>query len=244
MRTLGICMLLIGMAACGPADSTPAEPAQVTNAESAQISEAVAETVEAALKGDFGAGAVSEESCAGFENGVIPELFSVDAALITYGRAIPVKRAGHVVCYATWDKPDKAALEAAFTEKIQEWGRGMAAGKKEPMPKPARLDNRVSLTLVATQFDSAEAAVESLESSVATLQNGVTTNVGGKDYTVQSDFGDWLDNVGDKAIFNDKGELMVAYNGKRISVDVNVSGDPAADRNQAIELAMRLMGSP
>jgi len=243
MRTLGICMLLMGMAACGPAGSTPSEPAQVTDAESAQISEAVAETVEAARKGDFGADAVSEESCAMFENDVIPELFGIDAALITYRRSIPVKRVGHVVCSANWEKPDKAELESAFNEKIQEWGRGMASGKKEPMPKPPRMDNRVSLTLVATQFDSAAAAVASLEDSVATLEKGVTTNVGGKDYTVQSDFGDWLDNVGDKAIFTDKGELLVAYNGKRISVVVNVSDDPAADRNLAIELAKRVMAS-
>jgi len=243
MRALGICMLLIGMAACGPADSTPAEPAKTTEAGSGQISEVVAETVDQVLQGDFGAGEVSEESCATFESGVIPELFGVDAALISYRRSIPVKRVGHVVCSATWDKPDKAELESAFNEKIQEWGRGMASGKKEPMPKPPRMDNRVSLTLVATRFDSADAAVASLEDSVATLQKGVTTTVGGKEYTVQSDFGDWIDNVGDKAIFTDKGELMVAYNGKRISVTVGVSDDPAEDRSQAIELARRVMAS-
>lgn len=243
MRILGICMLIAGIAACGPAGSAPAEPAKTTAAESQQISEMVEETVEEALKGDFGSDEVSEASCAMFENGVIPDLFGINAALITHGRSIPVKRIGHVVCYATWDKPDKAELETAFQEKIQEWGRGMAAGKKEPMPKPARLESRVSITLIATQFDSADAAVANLESSVATLEKGVTTNVKGKDYTVQSDFGEWLDGVGDKAIFNDNGELMVAYNGKRISVVVEVSDDPAVNRNDAIELAKRIMQS-
>lgn len=243
MRILGICLLLIGMSACGPADSTPQEAGKVAGAESNQISEAVAETVEQALKGDFGANEVSEDSCAMFENGVVPELSGIDAALIIYRRAIPVKRAGHVVCIATWDRPDKAEMESAYTEKVQEWGRGMATGKKEPMPKPPRLENRMSLTLVATQFDSAEAAVTSLEDSVALLEKGVTTNVAGKDYTVQSDFGEWIDNVGDKAIFNENGEFMFAYNGKRFSVTVAISDDPAVDRNKAIELAKRVMES-
>lgn len=243
MRILGICLLLIGISACGPADSTPAEPMNANVADSDQISGVVEESVEQAMKGDFGSDAVSEESCAVFEGGVVPELFNTDAALISYRRAIPVKRAGHVVCFASWDRPDRAELEAAFAEKIQEWGRGMASGKKEPMPKPARYESRVSLTLVATQFDSAEAAVASLEDSVAVLEKGVTTSVSGKDYTVQYDFGEWVDNVGDKAIFNETGELMVAYNGKRIAVNVEVSDDPASDRNHAIELARRIMQS-
>ena len=76
------------------------------------------------------------------------------------------------------------------------------------------------------------------------LEKGVTTNVAGKDYTVQSDFGEWIEHVGDKAIFNETGELMVAVNGKRIAVNVEVSDDPEADRNYATELAMRIMGSP
>ena len=150
MRIFGICLLLIGISACGPANSTPAEPAKASVAESDEISGAVKESVEQALKGDFGSDAVSEESCASFESGVVPELFGTDAALITYRRTIPVKRAGHVVCTASWDRPDRAELEAAYTKKIQEWGRGMASGKKEPMPKPARYENRVSLTLIAT----------------------------------------------------------------------------------------------
>ncbi len=195
------------------------------------------------VRGDTDKNNVSEASCVILENGVVPELFGVDGALIRYRRSIPVKRAGHVVCSASWDYPDKAELEAEYLKKTQEWGRNMAAGKKEPMPKPPKMAARVSVTLVATQFDSAEAAVTSLEESVAMLEKGLTINVAGKDHTVQYDFGDWIDNVGDKAIFNEKGELLVAYDGKRIAVDVEVSDDPAADRKHAIELARRVMES-
>ena len=243
MKVFGICLLLIGISACGPADSTPAGADKTTSAESDQVSEAVAETVEQALKGDLGANEVSEGSCAMLEDGVVPEMFGVDAGLVNYRRSIPVKRVGHVVCMANWERPDKAELEAAFMQKMQEWGRGKATGKKEPMPKPARLENSVSITLVATEFDSADAAVSSLESTVATLEKGVTTNVGGKDYTVQSDFGGWIDNLGDRAIFTDKGELLLAYKGRRYAVNVEVSDDPAEDRNLAIDLARRLLGS-
>lgn len=238
MKAFGICLLLIGISACGPADSTSAGADQ-----SVEVSEVVAETVEQALKGDFGADEVSEDSCAAFENGVVPALFGVDAGLISYRRSIPVKRVGHVVCLASWERPGRAELEAAYTQKVQEWARGNATGKKEPMPKPARLENSVSITLVATEFDSADAAVSSLESTVASLEKGITTNVGGKDYTVQSDFGEWIDAVGDKAIFTDKDELLLAYNGRRYAVNVGVSDDSAENRKLAIDLARRLMES-
>lgn len=241
MRVFHLFPLLICLSACGPADSTPSVTDTVAGEQPDQISEAVAQSVEQAVKGDFGADEVSEDSCAGFENGLVSDLFDVDTAQISYRRSIPVKRAGHVVCLATWERPDRAELESAYMEEIQEWTRGKTTGKKDPMPKPARLDNTVSITLLATQFDSADAAVTSLENAVAALEKGVTTNVGGKDYTAQHDFGDWIDNLGDKAIFNETGELLVAYKGKRFSVNVRVSDDPAEDRSKAIELAKRLM---
>ena len=47
--------------------------------------------------------------------------------------------------------------------------------------------------------------------------------------------------MGDKAIFSDSGELMVADDGKRFAVMVKVTDDPDADREQAIALARRIM---
>lgn len=184
---------------------------------------------------------VSEDSCAVLENGMVPETFGVDAALVSYRRSVPVKSVGHVVCSASWDNPDKAAMDAAYMKKLQDWTRNKASGKNEPMPNQPNSVAQVSVTLVATRFDSSAAAVASLEDAVATLSKGVKVNVGGKDYEKKTSFGDWLDNVGDKAVFSDSGELLVADDGKRFSVLVKVSGDPDTDREHAIALASKIM---
>lgn len=184
---------------------------------------------------------VSEDSCALLENGMVPETFGVDAALVSYRRSVPVKSVGHVVCSASWESPDKAEMDAAYMKKLQDWTRNKTSGKKEPMPKPPNSVAQVSVTLVATRFDSDAAAVASLEDAVATLSKGVTVNVGGKDYEKKTSFGDWLDNVGDKAIFSDSGELLVADEGRRFSVVVKVSDDPGKDQENAIALANRIM---
>lgn len=239
MRALTYCLVLTIMAACGPADSTSAGASKLTT----DVSNEAEELVKQASKGASTSMDVSEEACVMLEDGVVPELFGVDPSQITYQRSIPVKRAGHVVCSAGWDYPDKAELEAAYTQSVQQWGRDMATGKKEPMPQMPSLAASVSITLMATRYDSVEAAVAGLEGSVNSLQKGVTVTVGGKDYTTQEDFGDWIDNVGDKAIFTAKGELLVAYNGSRFSVNVAVSDDPAVDQDQTLLLAGRIMQS-
>jgi len=184
---------------------------------------------------------VSEDSCAALENGMVPETFDIDASLVSYRRSVPVKSVGHVVCSASWENPDKAAMDAAYMQKLQDWTRNKTSGKKEPMPKPPNSVAQVSVTLVATHFDSDAAAVASLEDAVATLSKGVKVNVGGKEYEKKTSFGDWLDGVGDKAVFSDSGELLVADDGKRFSVSVRVSEDPDADREHAIALARRIM---
>jgi len=239
MRILGYCLLLIGIAACGPSDSASAGKEQAVD----DLSADVEATVNQALAGDFSSDEVSEETCAVIEDGVIPELFGVDPVQVSYRRSIPVKRVGHVVCIASWDYPDKAEREAAFTQKMQEWGRGKATGSKEPMPKMSKLEASVSITLMATEYDSADAAIADLETSVARLQEGITVTVAGKEHTTQVDFGDWIDSVGDKAVFSDKGELLVAYNGRRFSVNVAVSDDPEEDQEQALLLAGQIMQS-
>jgi len=184
---------------------------------------------------------VSEDSCAMLENGMVPETFGVDAALVSYRRSVPVKSVGHVVCSASWENPDKAAMDAAYMQKLQDWTRNNATGKKAPMPKPPNSVAQVSVTLVATRFDSAAAAVASLEDAVATLSKGVKVNVAGKDYEKKTSFGDWLDNLGDKAIFSESGELLVADDGRRFSVLVKVSDDPGTDQENAIALANLIM---
>ncbi len=214
MKTLGFCAFLISMAVFGPAFPASDDPA-----------------------------GVNEDSCAVLENGLVPELFGVDGSLVSYRRSIPVKRAGHVLCNASWDNPDKAELEAAYASKLQEWSRNMATGKKEPMPKAPNALAQVSVTLVATRFDSAAAAVASLEEAVAYLGKGVTVTVADKEYEKKTGFGQWLENLGDRAIFSDQGELLVASKGRRFSVTVSVSTDPATDRERALALARRIIES-
>lgn len=222
MKAFAYCLLLASLAAGGTADARSADGDNTLGVAS---------------------GAVSEDSCAVFENGMVPELFGIDAALVSYRRSVPAKRAGHVVCIASWDNPGKAEMEAAYAQNLQEWSRNMATGKKEPMPKSPSAVAQVSVTLMATRFDSDAAAVASLEEAVASLSKGVTVNVAGKDYEKKTEFGEWLDNVGDKAIFSDKGELLVASGGKRFSVTVSVSDDAEADREIAVALAGRLVES-
>ena len=243
MRTLGMFMLVIGMVACGPTDSAPSRPEGAAEDNSAEVSRAVEETIGQALKGEDKPAEVSEETCAMLENGVVPEMFAVSAGLVSYKRSIPSKRAGHVVCSAMWDNPDKAELESAYIEKVQEWGRGKATGKKEPMPKLPRLQNRVSITLVSTRFDTAAAAVASLEVSVKSLQQGIKVNVASKEHETQIDFGNWIDGLGDKAIFTERDELLVAANGKRFAVMVEVADDAEVNRKHAIALAGNVIKS-
>jgi len=234
MKALVYCLVLTGIVACGPPDSASTGVAT-------DVSAAAGEAVKNISNGEHKSMDVSEEACAMLEDGVVSELFGVNPAQVTYKRSIPVKRAGHVLCSAMWDFDDKTEREAAYNESIQEWGRGKATGKKDPMPKPPRLSANVSITLMNSQFDSAEHAVADLESSVAYLEKGITVTVGGKEYEKKTEFGDWIDGVGDKAIFTDKGELLVAYNGSRFAVNVAVSDDPGMDREQAIVLAGHLM---
>lgn len=214
MKTPGYCLLLFSLAVCGSAIPGSAAAADAV---------------------------VSEDSCATIENGMIPDQFGVDASLVSYRRSVPSKGAGHVLCTASWDNPDKAAMDAAYSKRLQDWMRDKAAGKQEPMPKPPNSVAEVSVTLIATRFDSAAAAISSLEDAVATLTRGVTVNVSGKDYTTKSSFGDWLEDVGDKAVFSQNGELLVAADGRRFSVLVKVAEDPDANHRQAVALAKQII---
>ncbi|MGA9573241.1 MAG: hypothetical protein WBS20_04750 [Lysobacterales bacterium] len=234
-------LALIGLAACGP--SAESQNAANTNTEEA-TKQAVAEakeTVDRTLRGETQAtGSEALDGCLVFED-LVPEIFGVDASLVNFRRSIPVRRAGHVLCSASWDKPNKAELDKAYIEAMMEWTKNKARGEKPPKPKPPRGDNRVSLTLVADTFDSNAEAEASLEDAVATLSKGISVEVGGKTHETRTSFGDWIDGIGDKAIFSDKGELMVVSGTRRIAVDVSVTGDDAQDREKAVELAQQVI---
>ncbi len=50
-------------------------------------------------------------------------------------------------------------------------------------------------------------------------------------------FGDWIDGVGDKAIFTDRGDLMIAADGTQITISVSAMDSSELDQEKAIELA-------
>jgi hypothetical protein len=237
-----LCLILICSVACGRSDEPQDVGADDPQRAADQAMSEAQETVDRALSGKPPETHVAgTEGCVVFDTGLIPEVFGVEPSIVSYRRAIPVKSAGHVVCLASWDKPNKAELDKAYTEAITAWTMERMKGVKNPQPKPPSGTSSASLTLVADTFDSDEEAIESLESAVATLSKGISVEVGGKTHETKMSFGDWMDSPGDKAIFSDKGELLVATNGRRISVTVSAMADEEQDREKAIELARHVI---
>lgn len=103
-------------------------------------------------------------------------------------------------------------------------------------------DTEVSLTVMKDEYESAAAAVASLERAVAQLEEGITVTVQGNEHTTQVDFDDWMDGVGDKAAWAPGNrELLVAAHGVRFAVAVSGAGDDGACKAKAIEVARRVI---
>ena len=99
----------------------------------------------------------------------------------------------------------------------------------------------VGLMIMKTDFESPAAAVESLESTVRSLTEGMTIEVAGKEHTTQVTFEPFMDGVGDQAAWAPKlNELSVADQGTRFAVTVQGTGDNAENRAKAVELAHRI----
>lgn len=176
-------------------------------------------------------------ACSYFESGIVSRVFAIEPERITYKRSLPLKRAGHVLCSAYWEKPDKAEMEARYQAEIQEWAKSIGSADRKAQPRFPNIGNEISITLLNQQYDSAEDAVASLDSAVATLSKGIAVTAGGQQRTVQTEFADWVDGVGDKAIFTDKGALLIAHDGRRMTLSVRVADDPAANRQLSVEFA-------
>jgi hypothetical protein len=242
MKYLGLCMLLSLMVACGSNDDSNAPSTENPQNRVDQAATEAEQIVDDALSGEKpDSDSQGAEGCEILESGLVPDHFGVDPAIVNYRSSVPVRSAGHVVCSAFWDKPNKAELDQAYTEALMEWTQNKVKGEKTPMPKPVSGESRVSLTLVADSFDSSDAAVANLESAVETLSKGISVEVGGKTHETKMSFGEWIDGLGDAAIFSEKGELLVAAKAKRFSVNVEVTGDDATDRATAMELARKII---
>lgn len=177
--------------------------------------------------------------CDVLKSGIVSEVFGVDDGVVTYRPGS--KNIPHPLCTARWDAPNKAELEAACKEE-------MIARQKRSEGLPdclLRSDHatEVSLTVTNLTFDSAAAAVESLESTVAELEKGITMTIQGKERTTQVDFDDWMEGVGDKAAWAPRmNELSVAADGVRFAVAVSGTGSGATNQEKAIEVARRVAG--
>ena len=190
---------------------------------------AAAPTVAGATRGEPSDGIAHEagrpagqdsEACSILEP-IVAELLEVTPETATFRPSVQV---GNDVCRVFWDIPGLTGLDQA--RRFQD---GL------------RSNNEVSLTIMGETFESPEAAVVSLEQSVAALQEGITTTVGGRERTIQRDFGDWIDGLGDRAI---EGEtmVMVAAGGRRFTVGVGVSDDDDENLEIATEVARQVVG--
>ena len=206
----------------------------------AQVSDERQSTLEKLLAGE--GEAKGEAACDVLRSGVLLEVFGDGAEAATYragSKFIP-----HYLCSAMWNKPNYEELDAAHQK--YEMDKAMAKVKKQEFdrPKPPPSSYRVSLTIVDQEFASPEAAVESLEGTVATMSEGMSVEVDGKEHKVQMEFGDWVDGVGDRAIWAPKAnEMLVAHAGVRYAVAVSGFEDAAENQVQAIELAKRVAGA-
>lgn len=198
-----------------------------------QADDSLQATVERIISGGGEAG--GDSACRMLRSGAIAEVFAIESTDVDFregSRYVP-----HALCVTSWDKPDAESLHEALA--AYEMRKAMATAKGEAFSesRPPSPRHEVSLTILSSRFDSPEAAVRDLEQTVERLGAGVSVEVRGQTRTTQVDFGDWIADVGDKAIWAPRAsELSVAYDGLRFAV--SVSGQESAENNQekAIEL--------
>lgn len=171
---------------------------------------------------DGSVGGEAQDACAVLE-GPATELFGVDTSQATVRSN---QLSGNDLCRILWEIPEIDQAER----------------NKRAVDRDLRDNNEVSLTIMGTSYDSAAAAVTSLEESVKQLTEGVTVEGGGGEQTVQTEFGDWLEGVGDRAI-RKGGSVLVAVNGRRFTAAVSVSDDKNENQTLAIELAKKIVAA-
>jgi hypothetical protein len=240
MKYLILCLTLLCVVACGRSDETAAAQDDPQSLADQAVAEAQ-ETVERIKRGEPLGESEGTEKCSVFDSGLVEEFFQTGDFEVVYSSSIPSRRAGHVVCRALWDKPNKEQIEQAFQQAMMEWAKSIGSADKKPQPKMVSSTNEVSLTVVANTFDSAADAVASLEQTVATMSEGITVEIQGKTHETKMQFGPWIEGVGDKAIWSDKGGLNFAYDARRYTLNVSVYEDGAKNREAAIELAQLII---
>lgn len=222
------------IAACGGSQEPPSDK---------QVEKEVQETLRRAKTGEKVTETDSGRNpCDVLRSVGVGEIFGVDPSAIEYRPSFT----SHPLCSARWSLPNAEELEAKQGEVMMDYmKRKMAAqSKKEPFDEKIpilRTDAGVSLTIVNQEFDSPAAAAAFLESSVATLEKGITVEVQGKEHTTRVDYDDWMPGVGDRAAWAPKlSQLSVAAKGVVFHVTAEITDDAAENRSRAIELARKI----
>lgn len=149
----------------------------------------------------------------------------------------------HPYCEATWRQANADRLQAEHDRQMEQWlERRMEASRQgkpfdETMPR-LRTENKVMLTVAGAQFPDDAAAVSALESVVERLGKGVTAEAGGTEAVFQSDYGEWIEGLGDRAAWNGRmSQVSVAARGTLFHLSVRVADEEAENRKLALELA-------
>ena len=155
--------------------------------------------------------ATANEACEELNAELLTDVFGGEASAASFRPGS--KYVPNSLCTATWEKANQDS-QTRFT---------------------------VSLTVIDQEFGSPAAAAASLESSVEELSKGISIKVQGKTHTKQVKFDDWLEGVGNKAIWAPKlSELQVADDNGRFAVSVRGFDDASQNLSKAVELARRL----
>lgn len=185
--------------------------------------------------------AIANEACDNLKSGLLDDVFGSEANTATFRAGS--KYVQNTLCTATWNKPDHEALAAASSQYETKKAMAKMMKQKFELAAPPPPSYTVSLTMLDDEYDSTGDAVASLENAVAELSEGITVTVQGKAHTTQVEFGDWVDGVGDKAIWAPKlSELQVAEGKRRFAVSVTGYAEASQNLAKAVELANRITG--
>lgn len=183
---------------------------------------------------------MANEACDKLKSGLLVDIFGSEASAATF--RLGSKYVPHKLCTASWDKPEHQELTKAITQFETQKAMAKILKQEFNQPPPPAASYSVSLTIIDQVFDSLEEAVASLENTVTELSKGVNVTVKGKVHTTQVEFNDWLDDIGNKAIWAPKlNELQVADNNRRFAVTVKGNNDASQNLSNAIALARQIV---
>lgn len=147
----------------------------------------------------------------------------------------PSKYSPYPLCTVSWRKANADEIEAQSGAAMSDYLQRKMRGEDVKMPI-ARTNNEVSLTIVDSDFASADDARRTFEASMKMLSDGITRSHEGTEVTIQADLTP-VDGVGDKALWAPTMRQLSVVDGTTIfHVTVN-TGDLEADLATAQAIA-------